>query len=138
MKTNSHVKKALEMLQNSPLKLTSQRINLIKTLFHDGNQHFSAEDVYNKVKNTGLRISLATIYNCLNQFTTHGILKMVKASSDKVYFDTNLEPHHHFFCKSTGELTDINAKNVYISKLPKIPNSKKLNSIEVIVNISDW
>ena len=137
MKTHSHVKKGLELLQNSPLKLTSQRINLIKTLFQDGNKHFSAEDVYKKVKNTGLRISLATIYNCLNQFTTHGILKVVKASSDKVYYDTNLEPHHHFFCKSTGELTDIDAKNVHISKLPKIPESKKLNSIEVIVNISD-
>ena len=137
MKTHSHVKKGLELLENSPLKLTSQRINLVKTLFQDGNQHYSAEDVYNKVKNTGLRISLATIYNCLNQFTTHGILKMVKASSDKVYYDTNLEPHHHFFCKSTGELIDIDAKNVNISKLPKIPESKKLNSIDVIVNISD-
>ena len=137
MKTITNVKKALEMLEKSPLKLTSQRINLIKTLFHDGNQHFSAEDVYNKAKNTGFRISLATIYNCLNQFTSHGILKMVKVSSDKVYYDTNLDPHHHFFCKSTGELTDIDAKNVYISKLPKIPESKKLNSIEVIVNISD-
>ena len=137
MKTHSHVKKGLELLENSPLKLTSQRINLVKTLFQDGNQHYSAEDVYNKVKNTGLRISLATIYNCLNQFTAHGILKMVKASSDKVYYDTNLEPHHHFFCKSTGELIDIDAKNVNISKLPKIPESKKLNSIDVIVNISD-
>ena len=137
MKTITNVKKALEMLEKSPLKLTSQRINLIKTLFHDGNQHFSAEDVYNKAKKTGLRISLATIYNCLNQFTSHGILKMVKVSSDKVYYDTNLEPHHHFFCKSTGELTDIDAKNIYITKLPKIPESKKLNSIEVIVNISD-
>ena len=106
-------------------------------MFQNGNQHFSAEDVYNKVKNTGLKISLATIYNCLNQFTTHGILKMVKASSDKVYFDTNLESHHHFFCKSTGELTDIDAKKVYISKFPKIPKGKKLNSIEVIVNISE-
>ena len=137
MEKNLHVKKALEMLGNSPLKLTTQRINLIKTLFQNGNQHFSAEDVYNKVKNTGLKISLATIYNCLNQFTTHGILKMVKTSSDKVYFDTNLESHHHFFCKSTGELTDIDSKKVYISKFPKIPNGKKLNSIEVIVNISD-
>ena len=137
MTKNLHVKKALEMLSNSPLKLTSQRINLIKTLFQNGNQHFSAEDVYNKVKNTGLKISLATIYNCLNQFTTHGLLKMVKVSSDKVYFDTNLESHHHFFCKSTGELTDIDAKKVFISKFPKIPNGKKLNSIEVIVNISD-
>ena len=137
MKKNLDVEKALEMLGNSPLKLTSQRINLIKTLFQDGNQHFSAEDVYNKVRNTGLKISLATIYNCLNQFTTHGILKMVKVSSDKVYFDTNLESHHHFFCKSTGELTDIEAKKVYIHKFPKIPKGKKLNSIEVIVNISD-
>ena len=137
MSQNLHVRKALEMLGKSPLKLTSQRINLIKTLFQGGNQHFSAEDVYNKVKNTGLRISLATIYNCLNQFTTHGILKMVKTSSDKVYFDTNLESHHHFFCKSTGELTDIDAKKVYISKFPRIPKGKKLSSIEVIVNISD-
>ena len=137
MTINLHVKKALEMLENSPLKLTSQRTDLIKTLFQDGNQHFSAEDVYNKVKNTGLRISLATIYNCLNQFTAHGILKMVKASSDKVYFDTNLKSHHHFFCKSSGELTDIDAKKVHISKLPKIPEGKKLKSIEVIVNISD-
>ena len=107
MNKNLHVKKALEMLSNSPLKLTSQRISLIKTLFQNGNQHFSAEDVYNETKNTGLKISLATIYNCLNQFTTHGILKMVKTSSDKVYFDTNLDSHHHFFCKSSGELTDI-------------------------------
>ena len=137
MTKNSHVKKALEMLNSSPLKLTSQRINLIKTLFQKGNQHFSAEDVYNEVKNTGLKISLATIYNCLNQFTTHGILKMVKTSSDKVYFDTNLESHHHFFCKSSGELTDIDSKKVYISKFPKIPKGKKLNSIEIIVNISD-
>ena len=137
MTENLHVKKALEMLGNSPLKLTSQRINLIKTLFQNGNQHFTAEDVYNEVKNTGLKISLATIYNCLNQFTTHGILKMVKTSSDKVYFDTNLESHHHFFCKSSGELTDIDSKKVYISEFPKIPKGKKFNSIEVIVNISD-
>ena len=137
MTENLHVKKALKMLSDSPLKLTSQRINLIKTLFQRGNQHFSAEDVYNEVKNIGLKISLATVYNCLNQFTTNGILKMVKTSSDKVYFDTNLESHHHFYCKSSGELIDIDFKKVRISKLPKIPEGKKLNSIEVIVNISD-
>ena len=137
MTGNLHIQRALKMLENSPLKLTSQRVSLIKTLFKEGNQHFSAEDVYKKVKNTGVRISLATIYNCLNQFTSHGILKMVKASSDKVYFDTILKSHHHFFCKASGELTDIDAKKVRISKLPKIPQGKKLNSIEVIVNISD-
>ncbi len=137
MKRNIYVEKALAMLEKSPLKLTTQRLSLIKVLFKDGNKHFTAEEVYNLVSRKGLKISLATIYNCLNQFTSHGILKMVKTSCDKVYFDTNLTSHHHFFCKTTGTLTDIDAKKIMISKIPKIPDGKKLNSVEVVVNISD-
>ncbi len=135
--SNKYTEKALQMLESSPLKLTSQRINLVKILFRDGNQHFSAEEVFNKVNSKGLKISLATIYNCLNQFTSHGILKMVKTSNDKVYFDTNLKSHHHFFCKSSGTLTDIDSKNIVISKFPKMPEGKTLESIEVVVNIKD-
>jgi len=132
-----YVENALKMLEASPLKLTSQRVNLIKVLFKNGNRHFSAEEVYNLVNKKGLKISLATIYNCLNQFTANGILRMVKTSCDKVYFDTNLTAHHHFFCKTTGKLTDIDSKKVKISKLPKIPDGKKMNSVEIVVNISD-
>ena len=135
--SNKYTEKALQMLESSPLKLTSQRINLVKILFRDGNQHFSAEEVFNKVNSKGIKISLSTIYNCLNQFTSHGILKMVKTSNDKVYFDTNLKSHHHFFCKSSGTLTDIDSKNIVISKLPKMPEGKTLESIEVVVNIKD-
>ena len=133
-----YVENALKMLEASSLKLTSQRVNLLKILFKNGNKHFSVEEVYNLVDKEGIRISLATIYNCLNQFTAKGILKMVRTSSDKVYFDTNLTDHQHFFCKTTGRLTDIDSKKIKISKLPKIPDGKKLKSIEVVVNISDW
>jgi len=137
MGRNMYVEKALKMLEASPLKLTSQRVNLLKVLFKNGNKHFSAEEVHNLVNKEGIKISLATIYNCLNQFTAKGILKMVKTSSDKLYFDTNLTAHHHFFCKTTGKLIDIDSKKIKISKLPKIPDGKKLKSIEVVVNISD-
>ena len=137
MSRNMYVENALKMLEASSLKLTSQRVNLLKILFKNGNKHFSAEEVYNLVDKEGIRISLATIYNCLNQFTAKGILKMVRTSSDKVYFDTNLTDHQHFFCKTTGRLTDIDSKKIKISKLPKIPDGKKLKSIEVVVNISD-
>ena len=137
MSRNMYVENALKMLEASSLKLTSQRVNLLKILFKNGNKHFSVEEVYNLVDKEGIRISLATIYNCLNQFTAKGILKMVRTSSDKVYFDTNLTDHQHFFCKTTGRLTDIDSKKIKISKLPKIPDGKKLKSIEVVVNISD-
>ena len=137
MKKNLHIDRALNILKSSPLKVTKQRTRLIEILFKNGDHHFTAEDVYKEVNENNYKISLATIYNCLNQFTKHEILKSVKLSSDKIYFDTNTKGHHHFFCKSTEKLSDIKSSEVEISSLPKIPKGKKLESVEVVVNISD-
>ena len=137
MKFNEDIKKALQSLKNSPLKTTKQRVDIIKILFSEGNNHFTAENVHNKIEKLGLNISLATVYNCLNQFTENGIVKSVKTSCNKIYFDTNTTSHHHFFCKNSSTLIDIESKNIKVSKLPKIPNGKKLDSIEIVVNLTD-
>ncbi len=137
MRKNKYIKKALEMLQASPLKVTEQRIAMVNLLFKNGAAHFTADDIYEEVSKKKIKISLATIYNCLNQFKEFGMIKAIKISSDKIYFDTNLEDHHHFFCIKSSRLIDVETNKVKISKLPKLPRGKKLKSIEVIINISD-
>ena len=44
---------------------------------------------------------------------------------------------HHFYSKSSEELTDIKSSSIVISKLPNIPKGKKLGSVDVIVNLDD-
>ena len=137
MRKNEHIDNALKMLEISPLKVTEQRLAMIKLLFKNGAAHFTAEDIYEEVNKQRIKISLATIYNCLNQFRKFGIIKAIKVSSDKIFFDTNMKEHHHFFCVQSAKLIDVETNKVKISKLPKIPRGKKLKSVDVIINISD-
>ena len=48
MYKNEHIDKALKMLETSPLKVTEQRIAMIKLLFKNGAAHFTAEDIMKK------------------------------------------------------------------------------------------
>ena len=129
------VKHHIDMLRKSTLKVTNQRITLIKLIFSSGNAHYTAEEVFIKAKKQKIKISLATVYNTLNSFRDNGILNVVKTKSDKIYYDTNLKDHHHFYCEESGELKDIKASNVIISRIPKIPKGKKLSSISVNINV---
>ncbi len=136
MSKNIFILNAIEKLKQSPLKVTKQRKKMVELLFKNGDAHVTAEQIFNQVNKNRLNISLATIYNSLNQFTEIGLLKSIKISSDKIFYDTNTKEHHHFFCQDSGTLTDISSKLVKISKLPKIPKGKSIKSVEVIINIS--
>ncbi len=136
MVENDYIKSALKKLRKSCLKITKQRMSMINVIFGQGNFHFTIEQIYKEINKKKLKISLATIYNCINQFRDIGLVKAVKISSSKVYFDTNLKDHHHFFCVKSGKLTDVKTNQVKISRLPKLPKGKSLESVEIIININ--
>ena len=133
---NFYVKQALELLKKSPLKSTEQRKDLIKILFKKGDNHFTAEEIHSQVLDKNYNVSLATIYNSLKQFTSFGIIKIIKTSTEKMYFDTNIKPHHHFYFKDSGELLDISDDQINISELPDIPRNNKVDSVEVVISLS--
>ena len=60
---------ALKKIEESGIIPTKQRRILAKILFQKGNRHISAENLFDEVKKEDRKISMATIYNTLKQFT---------------------------------------------------------------------
>ena len=128
----SHV---IETLRRAGLRPTRQRIALAKLLFEGGHCHVTAETLHVVAQNAAIRVSLATVYNTLHQFTEAGLLREIVVDSQRCYFDTNTENHHHFFCEETNSLQDIPDEDVVLSQLPTPPKGKTIKRVDVVVRI---
>ena len=126
----------IEILRRAGMRPTSQRLALAKILFENGHRHVTAESLYAEARNSFIPISLATVYNSLNQFTQSGLLREIVVDSQRCYFDTNTSDHHHFFCERTNTLEDIACDDVILSKLPVAPEGKSITRVDVILRIS--
>ena len=126
---------AIELLKKASLRPTKQRIALTKILFHNKHLHVSAEQLHSEAIQKGYKISLATVYNALNRFKEAGIVRQVLAEPGKIYFDTNTEPHHHFYIEETGELLDVSDDECKIASLPLIPAEYTVNQVEITIRL---
>jgi Fur family iron response transcriptional regulator len=104
-------------------------------IFLDGPCHFSAEQVLSTLRAGGRRISKATVYNTLNLFSRHGILRAVAVDPARLIYDSTTRPHHHFYNADTGELIDIPSSEVRLPKLPGLPRATTAESVELIVRL---
>ena len=76
-------------------------------LFRNGHRHLTAETLHAEAVAQGIKVSLATVYNTLHQFTHAGLLRQVVVDPTRSYFDTNTVDHQHFYYEDEGMLTDI-------------------------------
>jgi Fur family transcriptional regulator, iron response regulator len=121
-------------LRDAGLRPTRQRVELGCTLFAKGHRHISAEDLHAEAEAAGVRVSLATIYNTLHQFTEAGLLREVAIDASRTYFDTNVSDHHHFFVEGEGRLIDMKG-GLEIDRLPAPPSGMEIVAVEVVVRV---
>ena len=125
-----------ERLAAAGLRPTRQRLALTSLVYGQGERHVSAESLHAEAVSAKVPVSLATVYNTLRRFTECGLLREVLVAPGKVYFDTNAADHHHFFFEGTGELADIPADDVTLSKLPPTPPGSNIARVDVIIRLS--
>jgi Fur family iron response transcriptional regulator len=125
----------VDRLRQARLRPTRQRVALARLLFDAGDRHVTAEQLHGEAVAASIRVSLATVYNTLHQFTSVGLMREVVVEPGRSYFDTNTDDHHHFFCESTGRLQDIPGELVRVGELPQPPAGAEIRRVDVIIRI---
>jgi len=125
----------VQTLKRCGLRPTRQRMALAKLLRDAGNRHFTAVQLHLMATASGCRISLATVYNALHQFTKAGLVREIVVDSRCSYFDTNISDHHHFFFEDRRELQDIDGGDVVISTIPEPPEGTRVERVDVVIRV---
>ena len=113
---------------------TPQRLE-IATILLQKPQHMSAEQIIDRLRSKGSTVSKATVYNTLNLFGKHGLVKECLIDPVRRFFDSTTHPHHHFYNVDTGALSDIAADDIAITGLPALPAGTECEGIELFIRV---
>ena len=116
------------------IRPTAQRVR-IAALLLSAPQHLSAEQILAQLRSLGARVSKATVYNTLNLFATHGLIRQLSVDGSRAWFDSNVDPHYHFHDLETGALTDVPVPAVEFSRLPPAPPGTEVAGVDLVIRL---
>ena len=123
-----------EVLRARGITPTHQRIEIAHAIFTRG-EHLSADRILALVNDRASETSKATVYNTLNLFLEKKLVREVIVDPCKVFYDPNTDPHYHFYNVDTGELTDIDARDIKVTGLPALPQGMSAEGVDIIVRV---
>ena len=126
---------ATERLRGGGLRPTRQRVELGGLLFAGPDRHLTAESLQAEAVMAGVKVSLATVYNTLHQFTQAGLLRQVVVDAARSHFDTNTGDHQHFYVEGDGTLIDIPGEHISVAGVPTPPKGLTVERIDVVVRV---
>jgi Fur family iron response transcriptional regulator len=106
-------------------------------LLEGPDRHVTAEILHAEAQAASIRVSLATVYNTLHQFTSAGLLREIVVDSQRSYFDTNTSDHHHFFYEGSHRLKDIPGDQVVVASLPPPPAGTTVKRVDIVVRLEE-
>ena len=86
--------------------MTRQRAVILDVIRSD-EHHNTAEEIFALAKEKLPSISRATVYNNLHAMEREGLVRRIGGEGASDRYDKNVHPHGHLFCKTCGNIFDI-------------------------------
>ena len=87
-------------------KLTPQRKAVFDVILASSD-HPTAADIMEHLRNSGQRISYATVYNSLKYLTSAQLIRELKIGESASRYDARMEAHHHIVCEKCGRVDEL-------------------------------
>lgn len=122
-----------DRLQAHGWRITPQRRAVLEAL--DGEHvHLSAEQVHAAARRVVPEVSLATVYNTLNELVGMGEISEIHLADGTARYDPKTGPdHHHLLCDRCGLTFDVEPSGVEGLSLPRAQRyGMTVDSVEVV------
>lgn len=96
-----------QYLQEKNLRPTKERDAILEEIMH-GDGHFDADEFYTRLKNKGLKVSRATVYNTLDLFVDCGLISKYRFGENHSRYERAFgRPRHdHLICLECGDIIE--------------------------------
>ncbi|MBW9260209.1 MAG: transcriptional repressor [Candidatus Thiodiazotropha sp. (ex. Lucinisca nassula)] len=125
-----------QMMVAYGVNLTKQRRIIADVLF-ERNQHVTADQLFDLVKQTGSRVSKATVYNTLGLFARKGLVREIFIDASRTFYDSNNSHHHHFYNVDTGDLIDIKDRLAAHFIEQDLPEGTSMDVVDLVVRVKN-
>lgn len=100
-------------IKNAGLKVTLPRLQVLEFLENNPGDHFSADELFTKIRTTNSDIGLATIYRVLNQFEDAGLVIKHQFENGQAVYELDTGEHHdHMVDVDTGDVKEFFDKEI--------------------------
>lgn len=101
-------------LSENNYKFTKQRELIIDTILEKENWHFTAEELFEAVRERDNEIGMATVYRTIELLKELEIIHVLDFNEESRKYELFVEDshHHHLICKRCGKLIEFNDKDI--------------------------
>ena len=99
------------LFRKNGYKVTTQRLAIYKFIA-TREDHPSADQIYQALKNDYPTISLGTIYKTLDLLEKPILLEKLRFNGDRIRYDLDMELHINIICSKCRQIHDYKAENV--------------------------
>lgn len=114
----------INILRQLGLKITSQRMAVLKALNSGPRYHKTAQDILNEAKKINSSLGFATVYRFLKRLTKSGMISEISMGAGASCYELKSNQfHYHIACVKCGKIVEFKSRAIE-SALRKIVSEK--------------